>query len=174
MLPFWPAQYACLATKSQHRNQNMHHLQKEKPLSEFYMKYSHPHSECRTCFNQRTKKRYRANKERAVAYKGGRCQRCGYSGSVAALDFHHLDRANKRFTIGQVKNRSFDKLRDELDKCILLCSNCHRELEFLGDEADWDFGGWRFLRASCHYAKGKQNVELIPGDNCPDENGSDS
>ena len=66
-------------------------------------------------------------KIRAVAYKGGKCCKCGYDRCVRALDFHHVDPSLKDFQVSGV-SRSWDKIRVELDKCILVCSNCHREL----------------------------------------------
>ena len=69
----------------------------------------------------------RKMKLRAVAYKGGKCERCGYSKSYAALDFHHLDKKNKLFVIGGGIYYRWETVRKELDKCIMLCSNCHRE-----------------------------------------------
>lgn len=59
--------------------------------------------------------------------RGGKCERCGYDKYLGALEFHHLDPSKKEFTIG---NRDF-KLQDcieESKKCILICSNCHKEL----------------------------------------------
>ena len=67
-------------------------------------------------------------KEKAVAYKGGHCQKCGYSRCIGALEFHHLDPKQKSFSIGRMR-RAWDKVRIELDKTILVCANCHRELE---------------------------------------------
>ena len=67
-------------------------------------------------------------KLRAVEYKGGKCQRCGYSAYYGALEFHHRDPSQKDFTIGHV-NRKWDNIVAELDKCDLLCANCHREVE---------------------------------------------
>lgn len=66
-------------------------------------------------------------KEQSVSYKGGKCQVCGYDRYNGALEFHHIDESNKSFTISG-KSISFDRLRPELDKCILVCSNCHREI----------------------------------------------
>lgn len=63
----------------------------------------------------------------AVHYKGGECQRCGYSKCAQALIFHHRDPAEKDFTISGV-SWSWDRIKNELDKCDLLCSNCHIEL----------------------------------------------
>ena len=65
----------------------------------------------------------------AVQYKGSRCSQCGYDRCVAALEFHHLDSSRKDFGISEKGyTRSWQKIREELDKCILLCANCHREL----------------------------------------------
>ena len=56
---------------------------------------------------------------------------CGYNSCIAALEFHHRDPTQKDFTISKIKNRSFDmKVKQELDKCDLLCSNCHKETHF--------------------------------------------
>jgi 5-methylcytosine-specific restriction endonuclease McrA len=64
----------------------------------------------------------------AVNYKGGRCQVCGYDRCVEALEFHHLDPAQKDFGISyKGYTRSWEKVKQEVDKCVLLCANCHRE-----------------------------------------------
>lgn len=57
------------------------------------------------------------------------CEVCGYDKCKAALDFHHLDPAEKDFNLASISstNRSKDKVIAELQKCVLLCSNCHRE-----------------------------------------------
>ena len=70
------------------------------------------------------------NKQMCVNYKGGKCFSCGYNKCLAALEFHHINPNEKEFNIGTKLKRldSFDDIKSELDKCILLCSNCHREL----------------------------------------------
>jgi hypothetical protein len=78
-------------------------------------------------------KAVRARREKvrlmAVAYKGGHCQVCGYNACIEALEFHHLDPTQKDFGISNKGyTRSWDKVREELDKCILLCANSHREV----------------------------------------------
>jgi len=66
----------------------------------------------------------------AVEYKGGRCQICGYYRFQGALDLHHLNPEEKSFGIGDTGyTASWDRIRNELDKCILVCANCHREIE---------------------------------------------
>lgn len=65
----------------------------------------------------------------SVAYKGGKCQICGYSKYVGALEFHHIDPSQKDFGIASKGyTRSWDKNKEELNKCVLVCSNCHREI----------------------------------------------
>jgi hypothetical protein len=64
-------------------------------------------------------------KEQAVAYLGGKCRCCGYDRCLAALDFHHRDPREKDLEISAAA--SWDAIEPELRKCILLCSNCHRE-----------------------------------------------
>lgn len=75
-------------------------------------------------------KRRRAIKLKAIAYKGGRCVCCGYDQYPGVLDFHHIDQSTKEFSIGaRGYTRSWEKIKLELDKCILVCANCHREIE---------------------------------------------
>jgi uncharacterized protein YerC len=66
-------------------------------------------------------------KRRLIEYKGGSCELCGYSKCDRALEFHHLNPDEKDFGISG-KSLSFDKLKEEVDKCILVCSNCHCEI----------------------------------------------
>ncbi len=67
-------------------------------------------------------RRFRA-KAAAIEFLGGKCKNCGWSGDQAALQFHHLK--GKDFTIGNVANKSWDSIKKEMQKCILLCANCH-------------------------------------------------
>lgn len=69
----------------------------------------------------------RRQKLKAVEYKGGKCQLCGYDKSVKALCFHHRVPAEKSFNISGC-SISWDRLVLELDKCDLLCANCHAEI----------------------------------------------
>lgn len=70
-------------------------------------------------------------KKRLVDLKGGKCQICGYSRCLVALDFHHIDEATKEFELSQRDlTRSWNKIIDEAKKCILVCANCHREVHF--------------------------------------------
>ena len=81
---------------------------------------------CNTCSVNASRTR---SKLKSIEYKGGECIVCGYNKCPKALCFHHLDPSTKGFTIG--KRGSSVKwllLKEELDKCVLLCQNCHHEL----------------------------------------------
>ena len=68
------------------------------------------------------------NKKKSINYKGGKCIICGYNKSMRSLDFHHLNSKEKEFSISKYKNKKFENLIPELDKCVLVCSNCHGEI----------------------------------------------
>jgi hypothetical protein len=72
------------------------------------------------------KYRNRVFKQACVDYKGGECERCGYSRSLRALHFHHPN-DDKEFNISDARGKGWEKVTDELDKCELLCGNCHME-----------------------------------------------
>ncbi len=75
------------------------------------------------------KKRRKKLREMARDYKGGKCQLCGYKKCSRALSFHHLDPKKKDFGVSsRGLTRSWIKLQEEIDKCILLCANCHMEV----------------------------------------------
>ncbi len=69
-------------------------------------------------------RRYRA-KQAAITMMGGKCQLCGWIGHQAAFQFHHIDTKKKDFILGNAANKSWDSIKSELKKCILLCANCH-------------------------------------------------
>lgn len=74
-------------------------------------------------------KRRQTLKKMAIEYKGGSCQRCGYDKYIGALEFHHMDPNEKDFLISRKGHcTSWEKIKKELDKCILVCANCHREI----------------------------------------------
>lgn len=86
---------------------------------------------CRKCVVEAVRKRRKNLKVMAVEYKGGKCIVCGYSKCIDALAFHHRDKSKKEFGIS--KNgytRSWDKVKNELDKCDLMCCRCHAEKHF--------------------------------------------
>lgn len=107
-------------------------IEKEKDL--FYNKRNKSDfsTYCKECTKQDVFDRQRKLKQQCVDYKGGKCSECGYNKCIGALDFHHLDPNKKDFSIGKKAINSFsDIIKKELDKCILLCANCHREKHYL-------------------------------------------
>ena len=102
----------------------------EKPLTDFYSRRKKIGNSvyCKPCTIEQTIDRQRNFKQQCVDYKGGKCEKCGYSKYAGALEFHHKDPSEKDFTLAHVKLTSFsENIKKELDKCVLLCSNCHRE-----------------------------------------------
>jgi hypothetical protein len=88
-----------------------------------------PVKNARNLYNSVSVSQYRRNiKKKAVEYKGGKCIHCGYDKCVAALQFHHTDPDKKDFHISSSVARSWEKVKTEIDKCDLVCSNCHAEL----------------------------------------------
>ena len=81
--------------------------------------------QCNTCVS---KVRRFLTKTKAVAYLGGKCIDCGYNKHLAALEFHHLDASTKDFNFGNLKNFKWETIKKELDKCVCICSNCHKKL----------------------------------------------
>lgn len=69
----------------------------------------------------------RTLRERSVDYKGGKCEICSYDTCLSALEFHHPNPAVKEFNISD-RVTTFEDIQAELDKCHLLCANCHREV----------------------------------------------
>ena len=85
---------------------------------------------CIRCRSEAVSRRRRRLKAILVAEAGGRCRLCGYSRCIGALHFHHLDGDTKRFGLAnRGLTRSLAAAREEAAKCILLCSNCHAEVE---------------------------------------------
>lgn len=72
--------------------------------------------------------------QKCLDYKGGKCQACGYNKCSRALAFHHRNPELKSFGISANHCRKWSVLRNELDKCDLLCSNCHMELHYEEDK----------------------------------------
>lgn len=85
--------------------------------------------------NFRVAEKRRELKLQALEYKGGSCANCGYNKCPAAMVFHHPDPSEKDFGISGGGNiKSFEKMKPELDKCILLCGNCHSEVHYAEDQ----------------------------------------
>jgi transposase-like protein len=89
-----------------------------------------PRYRCGRCLVESVSDRRRRIKRILVEEAGGRCVTCGYDACVGVLQFHHLDPTTKRFPVaGGGVARSLERAREEARKCVLLCANCHAEVE---------------------------------------------
>lgn len=70
----------------------------------------------------------RSMKLQAIKLLGSKCSICGYNRCVDALEFHHKDPKKKEFRLGAGNTMSWKEYKRELSKCILVCSNCHKEI----------------------------------------------
>ena len=75
-------------------------------------------------------------------YLGGKCKQCGES-DFFKLCFHHLDPNEKEYKLSKHFGDGFQKLKLELDKCVLLCNNCHRELHYEEEKTLCDYAKTR-------------------------------
>lgn len=89
-------------------------------------------------------------KKLAVEYKGSSCQSCDYNLCIASLTFHHIDPTKKDFSIGGNHTRTFNSIKEELDKCILLCQNCHSALHY---NESWEIKKDRIEKAKKYFNK---------------------
>lgn len=102
----------------------------EKFLNEFYKQGKGVRKYCKICSGLNTSNHIRQTecKQKCIDYKGGKCQICGYNKCNGALEFHHRNPSEKEFAISKFKTKRFcEETKKELDKCDLLCANCHRE-----------------------------------------------
>lgn len=101
------------------------------PLTNFYGRRGKNGNStyCKKCTTIQVVERQHRLKQELIDYMGGKCSRCGYCKCNSALEFHHIDPFHKEFNISKVKLTTFNQqIKNELDKCILLCANCHREV----------------------------------------------
>lgn len=83
---------------------------------------------CSKCASEATARVVKEKQDRAYERYGHSCKNCGYSKCRTALEFHHIDPKEKEITPSKVFSRKWESIIKELDKCILLCANCHREV----------------------------------------------
>ena len=107
----------------------------DKPLTEYHKNGFNKKGEqryrgyCKNCANELEKQRYK-NKRNFVDSQRTFCIKCGEN-RAHVLDFHHINPNEKEFTIGALRKGSKKVLQEEIDKCICLCANCHRDFHYL-------------------------------------------
>ncbi len=89
---------------------------------------------CKPCMTARTTRTRRAHKARGIEYLGGKCFDCHGVFHEAIYDFHHTNPKQKDTQPSRLFGNRWETLQQELDKCVLLCANCHRLRHFIGEE----------------------------------------
>jgi predicted nucleic acid-binding Zn ribbon protein len=85
-------------------------------------------SYCKKCYTIKTVERQKETKKRNVNYLGGKCKICNYNRSMRSLTFHHFDPKKKEYSLSSSRIFNFEKCKKEMDKCLLVCANCHGEI----------------------------------------------
>ena len=108
-----------------------------KDESEFFVRHKNKdgsvnlRSECKTCHSNEEIERY-YQKQAFIDSKKVPCAKCGEK-RIRCLSFHHVNPNEKEFTIGTLRKSNFDKIEQEINKCICLCLNCHHEFHYLNN-----------------------------------------
>ena len=84
---------------------------------------------CRRCIGEAVTRRKQRVRRTLIEEAGGRCAVCGYDRCVINLHFHHVDPSTKSFLMSSSIGRAIAKFREEAKKCVLVCANCHGEIE---------------------------------------------
>jgi transposase-like protein len=130
----WLREYGLRTRRAREpRTQDVHEVQRDcatHGVTTFVRYGPDDHLRCLLCRRQRVTDRRRRVKQILIEEAGGRCQLCGYDRSPAALHFHHVDPEQKSFGLAlRGVARSLERCRAEAAKCVLLCANCHAEVE---------------------------------------------
>lgn len=142
---------------------------------------------CRNCHNDfhfpESKTKYAEQKKKLLDIKGGAfCSRCGYKKNISCLDFHHRERETKDFDLSNAYGfltTKFEKVAREIEKCDILCRNCHATEHFdkekfkrLLPEIEEKVGSYRELKSVSHgdvkkmHSFGSSNADISRELNC--------
>ena len=89
---------------------------------------------CKDCSNEYATQRMINVKKNMIEYKGGSCERCGITikeSNYFIFDFHHINTKEKDPNFKRIKFQKWESIKKELNKCMLVCSNCHRTIHYL-------------------------------------------
>jgi hypothetical protein len=99
-------------------------------LAEFgYYGHVRPGWKCKRCVAEWVTRRHQKLRRILIDEAGGRCAVCGYDRCTYNLHFHHVDPATKAFEMTTAAGKSLATYREEARKCVLVCANCHGEIE---------------------------------------------
>lgn len=100
---------------------------KNKKIGDFYGK-KYKAGWCKECFIRLRKQRIKDRKRSVINLMGGGCSICGYDKCLSAIEIHHLDPCKKEYSWNEMHSLRWKTILTEIKKCILVCSNCHREI----------------------------------------------
>jgi len=107
------------------------HKSKFYEVTDGHSKKKHIHkSVCKKCHSIRTNCYIQQYKKDCVLYKGGKCSICGYNKCIGSLVFHHRDPKIKDPNWHRMRSWKLDRIKKEIDKCVLVCANCHGEIHY--------------------------------------------
>lgn len=126
----------------------------EKPIQEFHWKnkqHTRLNSRCKTCYREIMGEQYHSKKEVINEIKQNlSCAKCGYDKIPSVLEFHHINPNEKDNTIARMSSNKYniDAIMQEIDKCVCLCANCHREFHYY--ESKYNITIEEFLNSECN------------------------
>lgn len=98
--------------------------------TEYILEPSRDAYRCKKCRSRNVTNRRRRAKEKLIKEFGAKCKICNYNKCIGALEFHHLEPSKKEFGLSMNGlTRKYEDMLQEAKKCILICANCHREVE---------------------------------------------
>jgi hypothetical protein len=101
-------------------------------------------------------KRREKNKRKAIDYLGGKCVECSRVYPIKCYEFHHINPDEKEYRIGMILRYSWDVIKKELDKCILVCGNCHMEMHYdYNDDNTRKRHSHKYKKRAVNYLGGK-------------------
>ncbi len=109
-----------------------------------------------------TSTRDRAMKLKINEHGGGQCLRCGYNECPSSLEFHHINPLLKSFEVkpSEIRGKTWDEITDEMEKCILLCANCHRYEHYLINNGNitQEYSEYRLKQIKHDFFKQRESV----------------
>lgn len=89
--------------------------------------------------NEYQRRRRDKRKDKLIEKFENKCYDCGQTFHKCAYDFHHINPLEKNLKLPQLLDRNWNTILEEIDKCIMLCSNCHRIRHYREDRGDTEF-----------------------------------
>ena len=112
------------------------------PLKDYYKNGNRLASCCKSCHSRNINKTYYDKVEKVNKYKSDKgCKRCGEK-KYWLLDFHHSNPSQKEFSISDAIRKKYESILPEMEKCDVLCSNCHRDWHYRNNNNTLDYDAW--------------------------------